>query len=103
MNLEWFHEMNDVYEARRKLIWKLADLLHCTYDTNSSGLFVWAKLPDKQDSETFIDKLLYKENIFVAPGSIFGSSGEGYIRFSLCVSLNKIEEALKRIQKSNPL
>ena len=33
----------------------------------------------------------------VAPGTIFGSNGEGYIRFSLCVDESKIVESLKRI------
>jgi aspartate/methionine/tyrosine aminotransferase len=39
---------------------------------------------------------LYDKNIFIAPGTIFGSNGEGYIRFSLCVSEDKIKEAISR-------
>ena len=61
-------------------------------------MFVWAKLPEGAlDSETTIDKLLHEQHIFVAPGTIFGSAGEGYIRFSLCVSEDRIQEALNRI------
>jgi LL-diaminopimelate aminotransferase len=44
-----------------------------------------------------VDELLYNKSIFVAPGTIFGSKGEGYIRFSLCISDDKIKEAISRI------
>ena len=95
----WFDELNVVYQKRRTLLWKLADLLNCTYDKKSVGMFVWAKLPQNStSSEAFIDELLYKKNIFIAPGTVFGSKGEGYIRFSLCVPENKIEEALTRFK-----
>ena len=93
----WFVSLNQVYEQRRKLIWKLADALNCTYDKNTSGLFVWAKLPPFMKSEEFIDLLLKENNIFIAPGTIFGSNGEGYVRFSLCASTEDIEEAIARI------
>ena len=95
----WFKNLNKVYLTRRKLIWKIADKLNCSYDKNSKGLFVWAKLPKEiKSSESFIDSLLKQKKIFVAPGTIFGSNGEGYIRFSLCIDKNKINEALKRIE-----
>ena len=80
------------------MIWKIADVLNCTYDKNSKGLFIWAKLPDEiKDSEKFIDYLLNEKKIFVAPGTIFGSEGQGYVRFSLCIDESKITEALKRL------
>ncbi|MGB0358132.1 MAG: pyridoxal phosphate-dependent aminotransferase [Flavobacteriaceae bacterium] len=95
---DWFAQMNAVYSTRRKLVWKLADALNTTYQKDTAGLFVWAKLPvGATDSETFIDTLLHKQHIFIAPGTIFGTAGEGYIRFSLCVSEARIQEALNRI------
>jgi aspartate/methionine/tyrosine aminotransferase len=66
------------------------------FDKKTSGMFVWAKLPQGIDSEQFIDELLYKKNIFIAPGTIFGSNGNGYVRFSLCASEKSINEAIKR-------
>lgn len=94
----WFAQINAVYQKRRELVWKLADALNTTYQKDTGGMFVWAKLPEGAlDSETTIDKLLHEQHIFVAPGTIFGSAGEGYIRFSLCVSEDRIQEALNRI------
>ncbi len=101
LNLDksWFDDLNKVYLKRRKLIWNIADKLNCSYDKNSKGLFVWAKLPNHiKSSEQYIDTLLKEKKIFVAPGTIFGSKGEGYIRFSLCIDEIKIDEALKRIE-----
>lgn len=94
---DWFEALDKVYSSRRELMFALADKLNCTYDRNAAGMFVWAKLPEGHaTSETFIDEVLYDKNIFIAPGTIFGSKGEGYIRFSLCIAEDKIKEAINR-------
>lgn len=94
---EWFNALDEVYTSRRDLMFQLADKLNCKYDKNAVGMFVWAKLPEgAKTSEEFVDELLYDKNIFIAPGTIFGSNGEGYIRFSLCVKEEKIKEAIAR-------
>ncbi|WP_369048956.1 pyridoxal phosphate-dependent aminotransferase [Tenacibaculum sp. UWU-22] len=94
---DWFKKINTVYQKRRALVWQLAKKLNCTFNENTAGMFVWAKLPEGKTSEKMVDELLYDKNIFIAPGTIFGSRGEGYIRFSLCVPEEKIEEAISRI------
>lgn len=94
---EWFQSLNTIYSTRRKLMFQLADKLNCNYDEKAVGMFVWAKLPEgSTSSEQFVDEVLYDKNIFIAPGTIFGSNGEGYIRFSLCVTEDKIREAIGR-------
>ncbi|MFD2099383.1 pyridoxal phosphate-dependent aminotransferase [Flagellimonas iocasae] len=94
---EWFEELDKVYTKRRELMFQLVDKLGCTYDKNAVGMFVWCKLPEgAAPSEEFIDQILYDKDIFIAPGTIFGSNGEGYIRFSLCVKEEKIKEAIER-------
>ena len=96
---EWFQELNKVYRTRRELIFQLADKLGCTYDADSVGMFVWAKLPaGSASAEEFINAILYDKDIFLTPGTIFGTMGEGYIRFSLCVTEEKIQEAINRIE-----
>ncbi len=94
---DWFEQLDLVYSSRRQLMFELADKLGCSYDSNAVGMFVWAKLPyGVPSSEKFIDDILYDKNIFITPGTIFGSNGEGYIRFSLCVTKEKIQEAIDR-------
>jgi LL-diaminopimelate aminotransferase len=93
---DWFLAQNKIYEERRNLIWQLADKLDASYDKNTTGLFVWAKIPEGKKSEVVTDSVLYDSDIFITPGTVFGSQGEGYIRFSLCVSSEVIKEAIRR-------
>ncbi|MGV8944819.1 MAG: pyridoxal phosphate-dependent aminotransferase [Lutibacter sp.] len=94
---EWFKDQNEIYEKRQKAVWEIFDALGCTYNKNYGGLFVWAKLPEGTNATAFTDKLLYENNVFIAPGSVFGSNGEGYIRASLCVSQPMLKEVLNRL------
>lgn len=96
LDSSWFDSINEVYAKRRELIYELAQKLNCTYDKNSVGLFVWAKLPEGIDAEDFIDTILHEKYIFITPGTIFGTQGKGYIRFSLCVTEEEIKKAIKR-------
>ncbi|WP_338410025.1 aminotransferase class I/II-fold pyridoxal phosphate-dependent enzyme [uncultured Flavobacterium sp.] len=98
LDKSWFTVQNKVYEKRKALVIQLAKKLGCEVDNDSVGLFVWAKLPSTiKSSEKFIDTILNEKHIFITPGTIFGSNGEGYIRFSLCVTEEKITEAIERI------
>lgn len=93
----WFVSLNSVYEQRRELIWKLAEGLNCTFEKDTTGMFVWAKLPPHLKSEEFTDLVLKEHSIFITPGTVFGSNGEGYVRFSLCASEEIIKEAIARV------
>ena len=96
----WQEELNAVYRSRRAKVEELATVLNTTFDPKSVGMFLWCKLPQGSPSaETFIDQILYEKDIFITPGTIFGSQGEGFIRFSLCIEEQKIQTAINRLQK----
>lgn len=97
MSKSWFSDINTVYMERRKIAWKIFDALSCSYDKNSAGLFVWAKIPKGKTSEELTDKLLYEHDVFLTPGTVFGTNGEGYIRLSLCTPVEKLEKVLIRV------
>ena len=61
-------------------------------------MFVWAKIPNNQNSYNYVENLLNKHKIFITPGIIFGSLGEGYVRISLCLKVKKIKEAINRLK-----
>jgi aspartate/methionine/tyrosine aminotransferase len=44
--------------------------------------------------------VLYESDVFITPGGIFGSAGNGYIRISLCSTEEKITEAINRIKRT---
>lgn len=95
---EWHDNMNSLYSRRRKLAFKIMDMLGCQYNTNQVGMFVWAKIPDKwKNAGELADKILYEKNVFITPGFIFGSNGERYLRISLCSPESMLEEVIERI------
>ena len=118
---EWYDSINKVYEQRRLKVFEMLDMIGCTYNKNQVGLFVWAASPTPStkgetkypqhlstEGETVTnhplgiggelsDKILYESNVFITPGGIFGTAGNNYIRVSLCGSIERFEEAIKRI------
>ena len=93
----WFEDLNKIYAKRRELTWKILDALDCVYNKENGGMFVWAKLPEGITSEQMTDKMLYEKDVFLTPGTVFGSNGEGYIRLSLCIQEEKLAEVLERV------
>jgi len=96
---EWHHNQNEEYAKRRNFAYQIYDLLHCKYDKNQVGMFIWAKVPDYVASaEQMIEDLLQKAHVFITPGLIFGSNGNRYLRISLCSKPEVYQEALQRVQ-----
>jgi aspartate/methionine/tyrosine aminotransferase len=96
----WYDSVNSVYRERREKVFELLDLLKCSYSKEQVGLFVWAKIPVTFNSGYELsDEVLYKANVFITPGGIFGNAGDGYIRVSLCSPVEKLEEAKKKISE----
>ncbi|SFN37794.1 Aspartate/methionine/tyrosine aminotransferase [Chitinophaga sp. YR627] len=96
---EWYAELNGIYEGRRKKVFELLELLNCTFDRDQVGLFVWAKIPaGAKDGFALTDAILQQAQVFITPGGIFGSNGNGYIRVSLCKDEKVFDEVLDRIK-----
>ena len=51
------------------------------------------------DDEQFAHRLLQEEHVAVVPGNSFGAGGEGFVRCSYATAYDKIEEALRRIER----
>jgi len=99
LGTEWYESINAVYKKRREKVYELLDALNCSYSKQQSGLFMWAKIPDGfKNGYELSDKVLYENNVFITPGSIFGDGGDNYIRISLCATEEKISEAIDRIK-----
>lgn len=97
----WYKSINQVYRERRVVAEQILTKLNCTFDKNQSGLFLWGRVPSKyKNGDELADILLYKANVFVTPGKVFGNQGEDYIRISLCVDVEKLNITLKRIEES---
>jgi len=116
LDKSWYDSINKIYQERRVKVFELLDLLDCQYSKNQVGMFVWAKvtpsaaLPKESQASAIhplgwggalSDNVLYKSNVFITPGGIFGTAGMGYVRVSLCGSMERFEEAISRIKNKN--
>jgi LL-diaminopimelate aminotransferase len=64
-----------------------------------AGFYVWARVPTPGLSLAFASKVLERCHVLIAPGVGFGPSGEGYVRLSLTVPTDRIQEAVDRLTK----
>ena len=96
---DWHAHLNEQYKKRREKVFELLDLLECEYSKEQVGLFVWAKVPaSAKDGYQVSDEVLYGARVFLTPGGIFGSEGNGYIRISLCSTVENLQAAIDRIK-----
>ncbi|HTP26227.1 MAG TPA: aminotransferase class I/II-fold pyridoxal phosphate-dependent enzyme, partial [Anaeromyxobacteraceae bacterium] len=66
----------------------------------AATMFAWAAIPDPLrhlGSIEFTRRLIEGAGVFVSPGVLFGSSGEGHVRLSLSVEEDRIRLAGERI------
>jgi LL-diaminopimelate aminotransferase len=97
----WFEELNNTYRIRQQKVFEMMELLDCQYDKKQTGMFVWAKIPSKyKTGYELSDEILEKSGVFITPGGIFGTAGDGYIRTSLCAEVSVFETAILRIRKA---
>ena len=96
----WYGTVNQTYRKRRIKAEAIMDLLGCRFNADQTGLFLWGRLPEGiQGAEPFVENILQKAHVFLTPGFIFGSRGEGHVRISLCATEERLEEARQRIEK----
>ena len=90
-------ERNAIYQRRRdRLVGVLHDLgLHV--DPPKAAVYIWARVPEGYTSARFTETLLSERDIVVTPGSGYGSHGEGYVRFSLTISEDDLQQGLDRL------
>ncbi|HAG16285.1 MAG TPA: aminotransferase [Bacteroidales bacterium] len=96
---EWYENQRNIYSERKKIAQEILDSLLCDYNTEASGMFVWAKIPKQAlSSESFSEDILQNKKVFITPGFIFGKNGERFIRLSLTSNETVLREALNRIK-----
>lgn len=97
---DWYQSINKEYKKRRTLVYQMYDNLGLSYSKDQKGMFVWARIPESfKNAYEFSDLFLHQAQVFITPGTIFGSNGKRYVRVSLCSSIEKLEESIRRINK----
>jgi len=96
-------EMRKIYEERKNLLFSGLKSQGWQLRKPSATFYLWSKPPFGYTSEETASLLLEKSGILATPGSGFGPSGEGYLRFSLTLNEERIKEAIERLRKINLL
>ena len=97
---EHLEKMNKVYQERRDALVEGLNKLGWFIKKPKATFYVWARLPGKHKSSIdFAGLVLDKADIIITPGVGFGESGEGYVRFALTVSKERVQEAVQRLEK----
>lgn len=97
---EYAMEMVAEYDRRRKLIVNGLNQIGLPTFEPKGAFYAFPKISGTGlDDETFAQRLLQEEKVAVVPGNSFGAGGEGFVRCSYATAYEKIEEALRRMEK----
>jgi LL-diaminopimelate aminotransferase len=87
-----------IYKQRRDLVVAALKSLGLECDPPRATFYIWAKVPRGYTSVSLTEKVMREAGVVITPGSGFGKGGEGYVRFSLTVSSERLNEAVNRIK-----
>jgi len=98
-DLSFVRELVQTYEKRRDVLVKHLREIGWEVANPKGTFFAWFKVPAGYTSEQFANLLLEEAHVVVAAGNGFGSLGEGYVRFGLLDTEERLIEAAERIGK----
>ena len=88
------------YRERRDALCEGLTKLGLSLRKPDATFYIWARVPSRFNSMSFVAHILNKAGVLTTPGNGFGSAGEGYVRFALTAPVHRIHEAVERIGKS---
>lgn len=92
-------EMCALYQRRRDLVVDALRAIGLDCEAPKATIYVWARVPEGETSESFATRLLEQAHVIVTPGSGYGPDGEGYVRISLTTPDERLLEAVRRIRE----
>lgn len=93
-------ETVEVYRNRRDALIDALNTSGWLMEKPKGSIYLWVPVPEGDTSITFSEFLLDRAGVVVAPGSGYGPNGEGFIRFSLTISDDRLQEGAERIAQA---
>lgn len=98
--IEDVEKMKKSYRRRRNLFVETLNEIGLSCHHPGGAFYAFPSIKSTgMSSEQFAEELLTQEKVAVVPGSVFGPSGEGYIRCSYATSIEQLQEALVRMKR----
>jgi LL-diaminopimelate aminotransferase len=94
------HHMSEVYARRRDLLVQALAEIGLDVESPRATPYFWVRVPEGHTSASFASLVLDQANVVVSPGPGYGPSGEGFVRLSLTLPDERLEEAVRRIESS---
>ena len=91
-------EQNAIYQRRRDKLVEALRGIGLRVTPPKASLYIWAGLPEGVGSIDFAGRLLDDTGVVVTPGIGYGRNGEGYVRLSLTVPDDRLDEGIRRLQ-----
>lgn len=89
--------MVGIYRGRRDLMVSLLSSLGWVVEPPRGSIYIWLPVPEGFSSASFSEHVLDRAGVFFTPGNAYGPSGEGFVRLSLTVPDDRVEEAVRRL------
>ena len=96
---DWLTQTIERYRYRRDLLCDALKSMSIVVEPPRGSIYLWVPVPEDHTSESFTSYLLDEAAIVVAPGTGYGSAGEGFVRFSLTVPDDRLEEGVERLRR----
>ncbi len=87
-----------IYKQRRDLMVAALRRLGLVCEAPRATFYLWVEVPKGYTSASFAQRVLMEAGVVITPGSGFGKSGEGFVRFSLTVDSERLKEAAARLE-----
>ena len=97
---DFLDDIRELYRRRRDLVVKTFNEMGWSLEPPRGSIYVWLPVAQGHDSASFATLLLEEAGVVVPPGRGYGEAGEGYIRISLTVPDDRLEEGLERIRST---
>lgn len=94
---EHISEHNAILQWRRDKLIHVINQVGMRARVPKATFYIWATVPQGYTSIDFADMLLGEAGVAVTPGIGYGQEGEGYIRFSLTLPDDKLEQGVERL------
>jgi len=96
---ECIEEHNQVYQRRRDRLVEALSTMGLRVQPCKASLYLWARTPEGYTSIEFATRLLDDVGVVVTPGVGYGPNGEGYVRLSLTLPDERLEEGVRRLKE----
>ena len=96
---DFMEKRNRIFQERREVLVEGLTKIGLKVYPPQATFYLWAGVPEGYTSQDFCFKALDQANVWMIPGSLYGKYGEGYLRIAFTHSVDRLKEAIRRLQK----